>query len=73
MFGQVTWEDQFDSGLDIVRAQSAFSVISGQFGGFEGQSFEKISHEGVHDVHCLLGHSDFWVDVLKHFIDVDGV
>ena len=73
MFGQVTWEDQFDSGLDIVGAQSAFSVISGQFGGFKGQSFEKISHEGVHDVHSLLGHSDFWVDVLKHFIDVDSV
>ena len=73
MLGEVAWQDELDGGLDIAGADGLLSLVSVQLAGLEGDLLEKVGDEGVHDVHGLLGDSDFTVDVLKHSVDVDAV
>lgn len=45
VFSQVTWEDELNSGLNVVGGEGLFSVISGELGGFKGDSLEEITDE----------------------------
>jgi len=47
--------------------------VIGQLGGFIGDSLEDIVDKRVHDAHGLAGDSGVWVDLLKDFVDVDGI
>ena len=49
-----------------------FLVVSNELGGLEGDLFEDIVDEGVHDVHGSLGDTGFWVNLLEDSVDVDG-
>ena len=72
MFGKLSWKEQFDGGLDLPGGQSASPVVSDQLGRFGGESVKGIINKGVHNVHGLLGDSDFWVDLLEDLVDVEG-
>ena len=71
--GEVTWEDELDGGLDVSGGEGGLLLVSGELGGFDGDSLEDVVHEGVHDGHSLLGDSDVSVDVLEDSVDVDRV
>ena len=72
MFGQFTWKEKSDSGLDFTRADGASLVVMGQSGSFGGNSFEDVVDKRVHDRHGFGGDSGVWVDLLQDFVDVDG-
>jgi hypothetical protein len=44
-----------------------------QAGGFASDSFEDVVDKRVHDRHGFAGHAGVGVDLLQHFIDVNGV
>ena len=73
MVGKVTWKDELDGGLDVRGGKGNLLLVSGESGGFDGNSFEDISNEGVHNSHTLLGDTDVSVDVLENSVDVDRV
>ena len=72
MFGQFTWKQESDSGLDFARADGAPFVVVSQSGSFGGNSFEDVVDEAVHDGHGFRGDAGVWVDLFQHFVDVDG-
>ena len=72
VFGQFTWKQKPDSGLDFARADGASLVVVGQSASFGGNSFEDVVDETVHDGHGFGGDSGVWVDLLQHFVDVDA-
>ena len=47
-------------------------VVADKLGGFEGDLFEDVADEGVHDVHGPLGDASLGVDLLEDSVDVDG-
>lgn len=73
MVGKVTWEDELDGSLDVRGGKSDLLLVSGELGGFDGNSLEDIVNERVHDSHTLLGDTNVSVDVLKNSVDVDRV
>ena len=73
VFGEVSREDELDGSLDIVGADGVLSLASVELGSFEGDSFEEVDDETVHDAHGLLGDSNVAVDVLEDSVDVDAV
>lgn len=73
MVGEITWKDELDGSLDVVGGKGDLLLVSGELGGFDGDSLEDIGDERVHDSHTLLGDSDVSVDVLKNSVDVDRV
>jgi hypothetical protein len=70
--GQLSWEDEFDCGLNFPGGESSSLVEPDQLGSFSGDSVEGVVDEGVHDVHGLLGDADVGVHLLQHFVDVNG-
>ena len=72
MFGEFSWEEKFDSGLDLPGRKSSLSVVSHQFARLVGKSVKSIINKGIHDVHCFLADSDFRVDLLQDLVDVEG-
>ena len=73
MLGEFSGEDELDGGLDLSGRKSVLLVVSDKFGGFQGESIERIVDEGVHDGHGLLGDSGFVMDLLEDLVDVDTV
>lgn len=73
MVGEVTWKDELDGGLDVGGGKGNLLLVSGELGGFDGDSLEDIVNERVHDGHTLLGDTDVSVDVLENSVDVDRV
>ena len=65
-------EEEFDGGLDLLGREGSSVVVSDEFGGLDGDSLEDVVHEGVHDVHGLLGDADIIVDLLEDLVDVQG-
>ena len=55
MLGQLTGEDETDSGLDFSGRESGLLVVAAQFASFGSDTLEDIVDEGVHDAHGLLG------------------
>ena len=73
MLGQFTGEEQTDGGLDFPGGDGGATVVVGQAGSLGGDTLEDVVHERVHDGHGLAGDSSVGVDLLQHFVDVDGV
>ena len=71
MFGELTWEQEFDGALDLPGGQSTSPVVSDQLGGLSGESVKGIINKGVHNVHGFLGDSDLWVDLFEDLVDVE--
>ena len=72
MLGELSWEDELDSRLDLLGGEGVLLVVSDELGGLGGNLLEDIVDEGVHDGHGSLGDSGLWVNLLQDSVDVDG-
>ena len=72
MAGQLTGEDELDSGLNLPGRESSPLVEADQLGAFSGNAVKGVVDEGVHDVHGLLGDANVGVYLLEHLVDVNG-
>jgi hypothetical protein len=70
--GELSGEDELDSGLDFAGGESSPLVEADELGSLSGDSVEGVVDEGVHDVHGLLADADVGVDLLEDLVDVDG-
>jgi hypothetical protein len=70
--GELSGEDELDSGLDFPGGESSPLVEADELGALSGDAVEGVVDEGVHDVHGLLGDADVGVHLLEHLVDVDG-
>ena len=73
MLGELTGEEQPDSGLDLPGGDGGPLVVVRQLGGLGGDPLEDIVDEGVHDGHGLGGDAGVRVNLLKNLVDVDAV
>ena len=71
MLGELTWEDEADSGLDLAGGEGGLLVVRGKLAGLAGDALEDVVDEGVHDGHALLGDAGVRVDLLEHLVDVE--
>ena len=72
MLGELSWEDELDSRLDLFGGEGVLLVISDELGGLGGDLLEDVVDEGVHDGHGSLGDTGLWVNLLQDSVDVDG-
>ena len=73
VLGQLTGQNQTDSGLDLAGGNGVALVVTGQTSTLGGNALKDIVNERVHDHHSLLGHSSIGVHLLQHLVDVRGV
>jgi len=73
VLSQFTGEEQTNCGLDLPAGDGGATVVVCQAGSLSGDTLEDVVHERVHDRHGLAGDSSVGVDLLQHFVDVDGV
>ena len=73
VFGELTRQEQTDSGLDFSGRDGRLLVVVGQTRGFAGDSLEDVVDEGVHDAHGFAGDSSIGMDLLQDLVDVDGI
>ena len=71
MLGELSWEDELDSRLDLLGGEGVLLVVSDELGGLGGDLLEDIVDEGVHDGHGSLGDTSLWVNLLQDSVDVD--
>ena len=73
VLGELTREEEPDSGLDLAGGDGGPLVVVSQTAGLSSDSLEQIVDERVHDAHGLGGDASVGVDLLQHLVDVDGV
>ena len=73
VLGQLSGQEEPDSGLDLPGGDGGPLVVVGQTGGLGSDPLEDIVDEGVHDAHGLGGDTSVGVDLFQHLIDVDGI
>ena len=73
VLGELTREEEPDSGLDLARGDGGPLVVVSQTGGLSGDPLEQVVDERVHDAHGLGGDTGVGVDLLQHLVDVDGI
>ena len=71
MFGQLTRQQETDSGLHLAGSDGGALVVLRQTRGLGGDAFEDVVHERVHDGHGLRRHAGVGVHLLQHLVDVD--
>jgi len=72
VLGELSGEEETDSGLNFPGGESVLLVVADETGGFGGDLLEDVVDEGVHDAHGLLGDAGLGVDLLEDTVDVDG-
>ena len=73
MLGELTGEEEPDSGLDLAGGDGGPLVVVSQTAGLGSDSLKEIVDERVHDAHGLGGDPSVGVDLLEDLVDVDGV
>ena len=73
VLGELTREEEPDSGLDLAGGDGGPLVVVSQTAGLSSDSLKEIVDEGVHDAHGLGGDTSVGVDLLQHLVDVDSV
>lgn len=73
MLGQLTRQQQTNSGLDFAGRDGRALVVVSQTGRFGGDTLEDVVDKAVHDAHGLGRDTGVRVDLLQHLVDVDGV
>jgi len=71
VLGELTWEEETDSSLDLSGGEGVLAVVSHESGGLSGDLLEDVVDERVHDAHGSLGDTGLWVDLLEDSVDVD--
>ena len=73
VLGQLTGEEEPDSGLDLPGGDGGPLVVVGQTGSLSGDPLEDVVDEGVHDAHSLGGNTGIGVNLFQYLVDVDGI
>ena len=73
VLGQLTGEQQTHGSLDLSGGDGAPPVVVSQTGSLSSDALEDVVHEGVHDGHSPGADASVRVNLLQHFVDVDGV
>ena len=73
MFGQFSWKQKANSGLDLPGGNGGPLVVVGKTAGLSGDALKEIIDERVHDAHGLGGDTSIGVDLLENLVDVDGI
>jgi hypothetical protein len=68
VLGQLTREDEADSGLDLTGRESALLVVADQLARLDGDALERIVDERVHDGHGLGRDARVRVHLLEHLV-----
>ena len=72
MLGELTGEEELDSGLDLSGGESVLLVVSDELGRLGGDLLEDVVDEGVHDGHGSLGDAGLGVHLLEDTVDING-
>ena len=72
MLWEFSRKEKFDSRLNFTAWKSSFSIVSNQFAGFCWESVKSVIDKRVHDVHGFLADSNFRMNLLQDFVDVEG-
>jgi len=73
VLGQLSGQEEPDSGLDLPGGDGGPLVVVGQLGGLSGDPREQVVDKRVHDAHGLGGDTGVGVHLLQDLVDVDGV
>ena len=73
MFGQFSWEEKSDSGLDFPGGDGGPLVVVSKTGSFSSNTLEDVIDKRVHDAHGLGGYTGIGVNLFQHLVDVDSV
>ena len=73
VLGQLTGEEEPDSGLDLPGGDGGALVVVGQAGGLSGNALKDVVDKGVHDAHGLGGDASVGVHLLQDLVDVDSL
>ena len=73
VLGELTGEEEPDSGLDLPGGDGGPLVVVGEPGGLGGDALKDVVDKGVHDGHSLGGDAGIGVHLLEDLVDVDGV
>ena len=73
VLGQLSGQEEPDSGLDFPGGDGGPLVVVGKTAGLSGDTLKEVIDEGVHDAHGLGRDSGVWVHLLEDLVDVDGI
>ena len=73
VLGQLTGEDEADSGLDLSGRDGGLLVVGSELGGLGSDALEDVLNEGVENGHGLVRDTGVRVNLLEHTVDVGGV
>ena len=73
VLGQLTWQQEAHSSLDLPTGDGRALVVVGQSGGFGGDSLKDVIDEAVHDGHGFAADAGVGVHLFEHLVDVDGI
>ena len=73
VLGQLSGQEEPDSGLDLPGGDGGPLVVVGETRGLGGDSLKDVIHERVHDGHGLGRDTGVGVDLLQDLVDVNGV
>ena len=71
VLGQLTGEDEADSGLDLAAGNRRLLAVACQLGSFGGNLLKLVLDEGVQDGDCLGADAGVGVNLLQDLVDVD--
>ena len=66
VFGQFSWKEKPDSGLDFPGGDGRSLVVVGQSRGFSRDALEEVIDKRIHDAHGFGGHASIRVNLLQH-------
>jgi hypothetical protein len=73
VLGQLSGEEEANSGLDLPGGQGVLLVVTNKLAGLGGDLVEQVVDEGVHHGHAAGGDAGVGVNLLQHLVDVGGV
>ena len=73
MFGQLSGQQEPDSGLDLPGGDGGPLVAVGELAGLRGDPLEQVVDERVKDAHGLGGDTGVGVHLLEDPVDIDGI
>ena len=73
MLGQLSGQEETDSGLDLPGGDGGPLVVVGKTAGLSSDTLKDIVDKGVHDAHGLGADTGVRVHLLEDLVDVDGI
>ena len=73
VLGQLTGQEEPDSGLDLPGGDGGSLVVVGKTAGLSSDALKEIIDKGVHDAHGLGGDTSVGVNLFQDLVDVDSI